>query len=98
MTSTRSCPAFTTHSELDEAAQAEAGISPTTIRYAVGDEDPKDLIAHFIASAKLMLDPELPGFSGKFMSPAQIDALVRDCYLDTHRRYIEWAVQRRAAV
>lgn len=84
-----SCPAFTTHSELDEAAQAEAGISPTTIRYAVGDEDPKDLIAHFIASAKLMIDPELPGFSGKFMSPAQIGELVRECYLDTHRRYIE---------
>ncbi len=84
-----SCPAFTTHSELDEAALAAAGISPTTIRYAVGDEDPKDLIAHFIAAAKLMIDPALPGFSGKFMSPAQIDALVRDTYLDTHRCYIE---------
>lgn len=84
-----SCPAFTTHSELDESAQAEAGISPTTIRYAVGDEAPKDLIAHFIASAKLMIDPKLPGFSHKFMSPAQIAALVRECYLETHRRYIE---------
>jgi len=84
-----SCPAFTTHSELDADAQADAGISPTTIRYAVGTEDPKDLIAHFIASAKLMIDPELPGFSGKFKSPVQIDALVRECYLDTHRRYIE---------
>jgi O-acetylhomoserine (thiol)-lyase len=81
-----SCPAFTTHSELDEAALAEAGISSTTIRYAIGDEDPKDLIAHFIAAAKLTLGEE---FAGKFMSPAQIDALVRDCYLDTHKKYIE---------
>jgi O-acetylhomoserine (thiol)-lyase len=81
-----SCPALTTHSELDEAALAEAGISSTTIRYAIGDEDPKDLIAHFIAAAKLTLGEE---FAGKFMSPAQIDALVRDCYLDTHKKYIE---------
>jgi cystathionine beta-lyase/cystathionine gamma-synthase len=84
-----SCPAFTTHSELDEKALAEAGISPTMIRFAVGDEDPKDLIAHFIAAAKLTIDPAVPGFSGKFMSPALIDQLVRECYLDTHRRYIE---------
>ncbi len=84
-----SCPAFTTHSELDEAALAAAGISPTTIRYAVGDEDPKDLIAHFIASATLMIDPELPGFSTQFPKAAEIDALVWDCYLDAHRRYIE---------
>jgi O-acetylhomoserine (thiol)-lyase len=84
-----SCPAFTTHSELDEAALAEAGISPTTIRYAVGDEDPKDLIAHFIAAAKLAIDPDVPGFSHEFMSGKEIDALVRDCYIDTHRRYAE---------
>jgi cystathionine beta-lyase/cystathionine gamma-synthase len=84
-----SCSAYTTHSELDETAQAQAGISPTTIRYAVGSEDPKDLLAHFIAAAKLAIDPAVPGFSAKFMSPGQIDALVRDTYLDVHRRYIE---------
>jgi cystathionine beta-lyase/cystathionine gamma-synthase len=84
-----SCPAFTTHSELDEAALAEAGISTTTIRFAIGDEDPKDLIAHFIAASKLAIDPDIAGFSARFMSPPQIDALVRECYIDTHRRYIE---------
>jgi O-acetylhomoserine (thiol)-lyase len=84
-----SCPSLTTHSELDEAALAEAGISTTTIRYAIGDEDPKDLIAHFIAAAKLTIDPVLPGFSAKFMAPADIEALIRECYLQTHRRYIE---------
>lgn len=84
-----SCPALTTHSELGAAALAEAGITPTTIRFAVGDEDPKDLIAHFISAARLAIDPCVPGFSGKFPSSKEIDALVRDTYLDVHRRYIE---------
>ena len=35
-----SCPSLTTHSELDEAALTAAGMSPTTIRFAVGDESP----------------------------------------------------------
>jgi O-acetylhomoserine/O-acetylserine sulfhydrylase-like pyridoxal-dependent enzyme len=84
-----SVPAFTTHSEMTEAVQREAGISPTTIRFAVGDEDPADLIAHFIAAAKLAIDPDVPGFSNQFLQGAQIDALIRECYVQTHRRYIE---------
>lgn len=84
-----SCPAFTTHSELDENARHAAGITPTMIRFAVGDEDPKDLIAHFIAAARLCIDPAVPGFSSKFMKPADIDTLVKDIYLDSHRKYIE---------
>jgi cystathionine beta-lyase/cystathionine gamma-synthase len=84
-----SCPALTTHSELNETALAESGIRPTTIRFAVGDEDPKDLLRHFIAAAKLAIDPLLPGFSEGFLTPDEIDALVRNCYLDAHRRYIE---------
>ena len=35
-----SCPSLTTHSELDDEALAAAGMSPTTIRFAVGDEKP----------------------------------------------------------
>jgi O-acetylhomoserine/O-acetylserine sulfhydrylase-like pyridoxal-dependent enzyme len=84
-----SCPALTTHSELDETALAEAGISPTTIRFAVGDEDPKDLLFHFLEAAKLTIDPLVPGFSGGFPSPAVMDQLVKDLYLETHRKYIE---------
>jgi O-acetylhomoserine/O-acetylserine sulfhydrylase-like pyridoxal-dependent enzyme len=84
-----SCPALTTHSELKLEQLAEAGISPTTIRFAVGDEDPKDLIAHFIAAARLAIDPVVPGFSQQFPTGPQIDELVRDCYVDVHRRYIE---------
>lgn len=84
-----SCPALTTHSELGANQLAEAGISPTTIRFAVGDEDPKDLLAHFVAAARLAIDPVVPGFSGQFLPAAEADRLVRDCYLEVHRRMIE---------
>jgi len=84
-----SCPALTTHSELDAAALASSGIQPTTIRLAIGNEDPKDLLAHFIQAARLALDPHVPGFSARFMSPAETDALVQECHVETHRRYIE---------
>lgn len=84
-----SCPALTTHSELDEAALAESGIRPTTIRFAVGDEDAADLIGHFLGAARLAIDPVVPGFSGGFLAPHQIDTLIRDTYLSAHRKYIE---------
>ncbi|MBS0210472.1 MAG: PLP-dependent transferase [Planctomycetes bacterium] len=84
-----SCPALTTHSELHEDQLAEAGIAPTTIRLAVGLEDPSDLIAHFVAAARLTIDPHLPGYSSRFMAPADADALVREVHLDVHRRYVE---------
>lgn len=84
-----SCPALTTHSELDDAALASSGIKPTTIRFAIGNEDPKDLLAHFIQSARLAIDPHVPGFSSQFISSIEIDALVKECYVETHRRYIE---------
>jgi cystathionine beta-lyase/cystathionine gamma-synthase len=84
-----SCPGLTTHSELSADDLARAGISPTTIRFAVGDEDPKDLIAHLIHTARFTIDPEVPGFSAAFPSPEEVDALVRECYLDVHRRYID---------
>jgi O-acetylhomoserine/O-acetylserine sulfhydrylase-like pyridoxal-dependent enzyme len=84
-----SCPALTTHSELDAEALAASGIHPTTIRFAIGNEDPKDLLAQFIESARLAFDKQVPGFSAQFMSPSEIDVLVKECYLESHRRYIE---------
>ena len=84
-----SCPGLTTHSELDAAAQHDAGITPCTIRIAVGDEDVKDLIAHFVAAARLCIDPEVPGFSSKFMPAAMADRMVRDVYLDVHRQFVD---------
>jgi cystathionine beta-lyase/cystathionine gamma-synthase len=84
-----SCPGLTTHSELRPEQLERAGIHPTTIRFAVGDEDPRDLIAHLVHTARFTLDRDVPGFSAAFPSPAEADALIRDCYVDAHRRYIE---------
>ena len=84
-----SCPALTTHSELPAAALKEAGITPTTIRVAIGDEDPRDLVGHLIAAARLAIDPEVPGFSDQFPSADETEELICDCYVNAHRRYIE---------
>ncbi len=82
------CPALTSHSELSGQALVEAGITPTTIRIAVGDEDPRTLIAHFLRASELALEPVRPGFAGKFMNPHEIDALYREIYIDVHTRYV----------
>ena len=82
------CPALTSHSELTREALAEAGISETTIRVAVGGEDPRTLIAHFIRASELALEPVRPGFVARFMSSDEIDALYREVYVDVHTRYI----------
>jgi cystathionine beta-lyase/cystathionine gamma-synthase len=83
------CPAMTSHSEMDDEALADAGIARTTIRVAIGDENPKELIAHFVNAARLTIDPEAPGFSDGFLSPAETDHLVRSTYLKVHEAYID---------
>lgn len=84
-----SCPALTTHSELSLAALAQSGITPTTIRFAVGDEDPCDLLQHFVHAARLTIDPLVPNFSAGFPNAAATRDIIRGCYLDAHRRYVE---------
>jgi len=81
------CPALTSHSELSDAALHEAGISLTTIRIAVGDEDPRSLLAHLMQAAELALEPECPGFTQHFGQPHEIDELYESIYVDVHRRY-----------
>ena len=81
------CPALTSHSELSPDALRAAGISPTTIRIAVGDEDPRELIRDFLATARLALDADVPGFTDKFLTGAAVDQLVDETYLDVHRRH-----------
>ncbi len=83
------CPALTSHSEMNPQELRQAGIAPTTIRIAVGDEDPRQLMAHFIQAAALVIDPVCPGFTGKFMAPPAMDGLFRETYLDVHRRWLE---------
>lgn len=84
------CPALTSHSEMDESAQQEAGIFLTTIRVAMGDENPRDLIRQFKACAKLHLDPVMPGFSEQFMSDEALDKMIRETHLDVHSRHLEF--------
>jgi O-acetylhomoserine (thiol)-lyase len=81
------CPALTSHSELGSEALRAAGITPTTIRIAVGDEEPRELIAGFLATARLAIDPPKPGFTEKFPAGAAVDQLVDEIYLDVHRRH-----------
>ena len=81
------CPALTSHSELGPEALRAAGISPTTIRLSVGDEEPRELIAGFLATARLALDPAIPGFSAQFPQGADVDSLCDEIYLDVHRRH-----------
>ena len=83
-----SCPALTTHSELNEEQLRACGISPRTIRFAVGDEDPADLLAFLTQTARLTIDPVLPGFSEKFPGGSEVDQLIRRCYLEAHEGYI----------
>jgi cystathionine beta-lyase/cystathionine gamma-synthase len=85
------CPAMTSHSELDTEALRDARIARTTIRVAVGDENPKELISHFVNAARLTIDPVLQGFSEGFMASEQADELVRETYLKVHQHYIETA-------
>jgi cystathionine beta-lyase/cystathionine gamma-synthase len=83
------CPAITSHSEMSDEALRAAGIEPTTVRVAVGIEDPRTLIAHLIKAAELALDPVSPGFSRRFPAPEKADAIYRKHYLDVHKRFVE---------
>jgi O-acetylhomoserine/O-acetylserine sulfhydrylase-like pyridoxal-dependent enzyme len=83
------CPALTSHSEMGAADLAQAGISPTTIRVAVGDEDPRQLLAHLVDVVRLVIDPLRPGFSHSFPSPKQLDEMFRQTYLDVHHRWLD---------
>ena len=84
-----SCPSLTTHSELDDKAIRDAGLTQTTIRFSVGDEDPQDLINHLKSSARMTIDQDNPGFSDGFLSDQKTADLIRTCYLETHSDYID---------
>ena len=84
-----SCPALTTHSEMDEDALRQANIDPATIRIALGDEDSRDLIIHFIEASRLTLEPAHPGFSDGFMSVQEINALIEETSMDVQRKYVQ---------
>ena len=83
------CPAITSHSEMSRKALFDAGITPTTTRVSVGLEDPRTLLTHVVKAAEATLDDEIPGFSKRFPSPAEFDAIYRKHYVDVHTRYVD---------
>lgn len=83
-----SCPGLTTHSELTVEQQVEAQIFPTTIRFAMGIENPIDLIQHVVNTAKMAIDPSVPGYSDQFMSLDQARAMAKEVYLAMQHDYI----------
>lgn len=83
------CPALTSHSELDSKALVDAGIYSTTIRIAVGDEDPRVLLTHFISTCQQTFDQDITQFSKQFIDFDQIDQLYRETYQKVHQAYIE---------
>jgi O-acetylhomoserine/O-acetylserine sulfhydrylase-like pyridoxal-dependent enzyme len=86
---TVSCPGLTTHSELREAEQQKCGIFPATIRIAIGCENPIDLIRHFAAAARVIIDPVVPGFSTGLMPTGEVETLIRETYMKYHQGYID---------
>lgn len=84
-----SCPGLTTHSELDPEDRKVVEIFPYTIRVAIGIEDPKDLIEHIVAAARISIDCDVPGFSEKFLNEATRNKLIKDIYIDINSRYID---------
>ena len=82
-----SCPSLTTHSELNDEALADAGMSATTIRFAVGDESPADLITHLVHAARGTLDSESE-FSNQFPTEAAARDMISEVYVDVHTRHV----------
>ena len=84
-----SCPGLTTHSELSVEQQIEAQIFPTTIRFAMGIENPIDLIEHIIAASKLSIDQAIPDFSSKFMSIDDARKMAKEIYTEMQISYAD---------
>ncbi len=84
-----SCPGLTTHSELNAEQQIEAQIFPTTIRFAMGIENPLDLIEHVVAASALSIDQAIPSFSAKFMSLDEARKMAKEIYIDMQQRYVD---------
>jgi hypothetical protein len=42
-----------------------------------------------VQAARAAIDPAIPGFSDQFPSRERIDEIIRRCYVETHRSYIE---------
>jgi O-acetylhomoserine (thiol)-lyase len=89
------CPALTSHSELSDQALIEAGISPSTLRISVGDEDPRYLLDHLARAAHLAVGDVAPEFVAAFPSADRVTEVYEQVYTEVHTRWI--ATKRRGA-
>lgn len=83
------CPALTTHSELPPEALKQAGITPSTMRISVGDEDPRYLLEHLARAAELAFGDRYPEFAAAFPKREAIDGLYEKIYLEVHQKWIQ---------
>ena len=81
------CPALTSHSEMGETEQEDAGIYLTTMRMAVGTDNIKEIIAHFVNSCRMHIDEAMPGFSDKFMSAEEVDELYLSTAMEVSKQH-----------
>jgi O-acetylhomoserine (thiol)-lyase len=86
--STVLCPALTSHSEMSAAALREAGITPSTIRIAIGDEDPRYLLEHLRRAGELALGEQAAAFVAGFPAAEVVNALYEQVYIDVHSRWV----------
>jgi cystathionine beta-lyase/cystathionine gamma-synthase len=82
------CPALTSHSELSDEALAAARITRSTLRIAVGDEDPRTLLSHMAHAAALAGRDAVPGLAAGFPDAGTAARIYEEVYLDVHRRWI----------
>ena len=82
------CPALTSHSEMSEEALARAGITPTTLRISVGDEDPRYLLEHLRRAAQLAAGDAVPAFIEGFPGRETVHSIYQEVYTDVHTRWI----------
>jgi O-acetylhomoserine (thiol)-lyase len=86
------CPALTSHSEMSDEALRQAGISPTTVRISVGDEDPRFLLEHMRRAAGVAAGSIHPAFAEGFPDAVTVAQLYREVYVDVHTRWVEWRI------
>jgi cystathionine beta-lyase/cystathionine gamma-synthase len=82
------CPALTSHSELSDEALAAARITRSTLRIAVGDEDPRTLLTHLALAAALAGREALPDLAAGFPDEETVADVYEEVYVDVHRRWI----------
>ncbi len=87
------CPALTSHSELSPEALQQAEIHPTTIRVAMGGENPRDLINHFREAATIHLNLDGQDFCTGFMTEPELEELISSTTLGVYKQHLDYQAE-----